>query len=236
MMELETEIVQDHWPSIRLHFELLERVDMDIRSGSGSVLQPDHVNLTKSALVLHLYNVVEATMRRVCEVLALRASSSKMSEWEEAFLNTWVKSKLEGARDKVEPGKRVKEAVKMLESMAERGAIARANLGNIASGNWSDEQILYLAKQVNCPINMPDRIEAMAAKRHFSGKHNAFKYLRHVRNALSHGEQPFLDVMRDLPAAKLKDLARRIFIYMRYVCRCFDNFVKTRQYLRVEAR
>lgn len=236
MRELETEIVADHWPSVRLHFELLERVDNDIRSGAGSSLQPDHVNLTKSALVLHLYNVVEATMRRVCEVLSLRASATKMSEWEGKFLSAWVESKLEGARDKVEPPKRVSEAMLMLESMAERGAIARAYLGNLASGNWSEKQISHLAERVNCKLSMPEIVKKVACERHFSGKMHALNYLRHVRNALSHGEQPFLDVTKELSMTKLKKLARIVFVYLRHVCKSFDSFVETRQYLRMEAR
>lgn len=236
MRELERELVEDQWPSIRIHYALLQKVEAEIVAGAGSEYMPDHANLLKSAFVLHLYNVIEATMKRTTERLALHASQSRMSDWDDGFLEAWVDSETEGARGNRDRKDRITRTVRLLDTMAERAAVKDAYLGNLATGNWGAVQITQLASRVGCNLVIPKVVVNRATERHFTDRKNALQYLVTSRNALSHGEQSFLDVVKALPVNRVGILACTVIVFLRHVCRSFDGFIESRDYLRVEAR
>jgi hypothetical protein len=103
-------------------------------------INTDAINIMKSGLLLHLYNVVEAVMTKILEEIALAAQSHVPRKWCDGLLQEWAVGRVNLSRDILIQSAEMR-IVQLLHEAVERSEVTQVNIRR-RSGNWSDKEIV----------------------------------------------------------------------------------------------
>lgn len=198
-------------------------------AGATVRINTDSINILKSGLLLHLYNIVEAVMAKVLEEIALAAQSHVPRNWCDGLLQEWAVGRVNLSRDILIQSVEMR-IVQLLHEAVERSALTQVSIRR-RSGNWSDEEIVKLATALQCTLSIAEPIKLAACETEFEDQRPPMNYLRHMRNQLAHGNMSFVEGARHLPSARLQDLRDSVVNYMMEVADAFDQYIDNRSFL-----
>ena len=214
------------------HLALLRR--LDTRAAEG-VENPDQrvevrqVLILKSSVLVHLYNIVEATMNRALDKIAENASRYHPKNYTDAFLEEWMR-KSAGTHDGASPDKLLKNATTAARQLVQNEDWNSLTI-NRGYGNWDDIRISRLSARLGVQLHIDETVRRHASE-HYRNGESRFVYLRNKRNGLAHGFETFEDGANDRTADELTDLAKKVLDFMLEVIKCFDAFDQAEGFLR----
>lgn len=229
---------------INSYLQFLEGIEALIQSGvprlggpDGTVITTDQQRILYSSVYLQLYNLVEATISGCLD--AVSKAASEKGNWGPGDLTTdlrreWVKY---FAKTNVDMGadKRLNEAISLCEHLVSALPVNDFLIEKGGGGNWDDSAIHQVAKRIGCPLNISKKAST-AVKFKLNNDKGAMALIVSLRNALAHGSISFAECGQDNSVEKLRDITKRVSIYMREVVSAFSSYVKEYGYLRPECR
>lgn len=211
---------------------LLEaRVD---ESGDKDDIQVEvrHVNTLKSGLLIHLYNIVEATTTRTLTVVGRTVVTERPKRWTEAVLREWVRAAIWSGEERVGDG--ALSRLTRISGVLVSGESPDAFVVKGEPGSWDDEAIKKVAERLGCKLVLSDEIKRAAYERVYRDETTALKYLARRRNAIAHGEATFEEGAHDLTLDELSKLADRVLPFLKAVTESYEAFLSNKGYLANE--
>lgn len=214
------------------HLSLLYMLDRRTResSGAGDQLRVEvrQVLILKSSILVHLYNIVEATMNQVLDEVARQVSTYHPKMYTEAFFKEWIRYSA-GTNDSAGPEKLLEKVTATGQDLISEDGWTEMRIIR-GSGNWDDKEIQRIAGRLDIVLDIDPEI-ARAASENFSNDESRLTYLRRRRNSLAHGHSTFEEGAQDRTYDELVELAKVVLKYVREVIECFERFVDVDGYL-----
>ena len=197
------------------------------------VLSARHLLTIKSGLIVHLYNIVEATMTTIIDEIGKEVLAVAPSKWSHVTLKEWLRHYARMGVDGNEDSR-----LDVVHGAA-RKLLLQDPMGTLRfkkpSGTWSDEVILKFARRlgVSFPLNsaIAPRIQPSPKYRDMT----PLSFLAHRRNAIAHGTRTFEDGAKDLTLIDIAELAFVTLDYMALAVGAFENFIIQKQYMVADA-
>lgn len=196
----------------------------------GAPVDTEHVNILKSAFLVHLYNVVESVMTKTVDEIAAAAEVHPPANWADGLFRSWLEHRANAVVD-LAASKRVDRIVSVIAEAAGRQPLESARVAKREGGNWSHDQIANIAGRLSCTLTIRPDVEFSACTRNFLNAMPPMKYVRHMRNQLAHGNVSFIDAGSLLSVAQLDSLRVAILDYMEDVTASFRAFLDEKKYL-----
>lgn len=219
------------------YLEFLTAVEVAAGEGNAKVgdsaVSPTQQKMLYSAVYLHLYNLVEATVVNCLEHLKDAYSTRTPHELSAELRREWVRAR---AKTDLPLGdeKRTAEVVDLLDH-----AIAGKPVGSwrVATGmNWDDKEIDDLTRKVGLRLKLSASVMRSVKEPKYRNGKGALVALRLIRNDLAHGLLSFVECAGDLVVRELKEMRDRIVGYLEELVACFEAAIATEQFLDVSAR
>lgn len=226
-------ILNERKAEVESHLAFIDRLESSATGRStGLGLGPsdsEPINILKSGLLVHLYNVVEAVMTKILEEIEIEAKTHSPDTWSDGLILEWARGRMNLKRELT-----VQQAENRVNSLI-REAICRETLGSIKirrkPGNWSHEEIAQVAEKLGCVLNIPGPTYKRACIAVFENDLSPMKYLRHKRNFLAHGNDSFVDAARHLSVDRLRELFEATSDYMREVSTAWAEYLDDKTFL-----
>ena len=220
------------------HFALARAMEDRIFEGQivsigETELSVRHLMTMKSGLVVHLYNVVEATMTAVMETVGRAIGSVPPTEWTESALKEWLRKHAATASDGGEEGR-----------LRIAHAAARHLLGTVSpearslkkpSGTWSDELVYTLARRLDIKVQLSPDMHRRLRKRSDLRDMTPLGFVADRRNAIAHGRRSFEDGAKDITLTLVRELADITLDFLSHVVDAFEDYVNAKRYRAVGA-
>lgn len=214
------------------HLSLLNKLDKrskeSIDGRDQLRIEVRQVLILKSSILVHLYNIVEATMNQVLDETARQVSVHHPKMYTEAFFREWIKCTA-GTNDGAGPEKLLEKVMATGQDLISEVDWAEMKILR-GSGSWDDKEIQRIAGRLGVVLDIDPEI-AMAASENFSNDESRLTYLRRRRNSLAHGHSTFEEGAQDRTYDELVKLARVVLDYVRAVIECFARFIEADRYL-----
>lgn len=227
-------VLNDRKAEVRSHLTFIQRLESAATGRSnGAGIGPsdsEPINILKSGLLVHLYNVIEAVMTKILEEVEIEARAHTPVNWRDGLIREWARGRVNLTREMT-----VQQAENRVETLV-REAISRDNLGTIRikrkPGNWSDVEIAQVAEKLECALNVPAQVYDRACISVFENDLSPMKYLRHKRNFLAHGNDSFVEAARHLSVERLSELFEATADYMGHVSTAFSEYLDNASFLQ----
>lgn len=196
--------------------------------GTGAQITTVQTRILSSTLYLQLYNLVEATVVRCLEEVAVAAEKAgcRPGDLSAELRTQWVRSVARTHVNDLTPDRRLEAALRMCEQLLEQAPIRDFKIDPGGGGNWDDDSIGRLCESVGCRLAI-SRDVFRAAKRHIRDDMGSLKLVKDRRNRLAHGSLSFADCCGEtVTVSELKDVADAVSDYLREVVGCFDAFIR----------
>lgn len=217
------------------HFALALALQDRIFGGDVSLgeieLSARHLMTMNSGLVVHLYNVVEATMTRATEMVGTAVGACAPRAWSEKALKEWLREhaviRVEGGEDaRLDTVHRV-SLLLLAETAPGPQALKKP------PGTWTDKLIMKFAGRLGVPFELPEEVWRRNAPQPRYGDDTPLGFLAKRRNAIAHGQRSFEHACRDLTLREIRELADVTFDYLEHATDAFQNYVDRRLYVAV---
>ena len=163
-----------------------------------------HLNTIKSGLLIHLYNIVEATLTQILSEVGNFVVSHKPAEWRKELLSEWVKSKV-WSDDRIAPQNAISKFTDVGETLAAGGYLSPFELKG-ASGTWDDQAVVQLSKRLNCKLILRKDVKRKALEKVYRNDTTALGFLAKRRNDIAHGATTFEDGAQGLTLDEIEEL------------------------------
>ena len=204
-----------------------------VSRGRGRPVDTEHINILKSAFLVHLYNVVESVMTKIVDEVAAAAKEHEPDTWLEGLFFAWVRHR--AALDlEVAPSERLDRVVAIISEAAGRKEIGSTRIAK-PEGNWTDKEIVAIAAKFGCPLQVTEEVQHRACRRFFVDDRAPLFYVRHMRNQLTHGNLSFVDSATHLSVEQLSYLQAAVMDYMEAVVVSFVEYLDGKRFLRPSA-
>ncbi len=185
-----------------------------------------HLMTIKSALVMHLYNFVEALMNCALKELGTAVRTSPPSKWTHSTLREWLRSTgLDGNED---------TRLRSIHDAALR-ILMVLPIEDVSfkkpPGVWSDKLIAKFLERLSISVSTPRHLKRKVGKQLSYGDKTPLEYLASLRNSIAHGEQSFEKCAANLTLTQISELSDVTIEYMEHVVRRLQSFVDDKRYL-----
>src|SRR5690349_17652482 len=86
------ELLKIRHKEVEKHLQLVEELDRAARNrGPRGPFDTEHVNILKSAFLVHLYNVVESVMSKIVDEVAASTKLHSPEKWIDDLFMAWVR-------------------------------------------------------------------------------------------------------------------------------------------------
>lgn len=206
--------------------------------GSEHPISVQQQRILYSSVYLQLYNLVEATMSRCIEAVAVAAREN--GQWKPGDLivelrREWVRSTARTHENNLTPVHRLEHALVMCDHLVASLPIADFDIDKGGGGNWDDAAIEAISQRLGFQLTVSQPVYS-AVKRQFQDDLGPLALVKDLRNRLAHGSISFAQCAEDVTVARLVDLKNKTVAYLREVVGCFTNHVETHEYLIPERR
>lgn len=215
------------------HLTLLKSLDgrsLDGKASPTERIEVRQVLILKSSVLVHLYNIVEATMNRILDALADSVSAHHPKNYSDSFFEEWIRFAAK-TNDGSGPDVLLKKVTKTGKQLIAENDWERLRIHR-TFGNWDDVRIAQLAERLNVRMDIEAEVKRNASE-HFRNDQSRLVYLREKRNQLAHGFETFEEGAKDRTSGDLADLAGKVLAYLKEVVRCFSAFDASRGYLAI---
>lgn len=211
------------------HFTLARAMEDRIFEGQvvsigETKLSVRHVMTLKSGLLVHLYNVVEATMAGVMEAVGSAIGAVPPTEWTDAALKEWLRKHAAVLSEGGEEG-RLKIAHSAARNLLGTVSLDARSLKK-PSGTWTDELVYTLAKRLGVRIRLSPDLYRRLQKRGDLRDLTPLGFVADRRNAIAHGRRSFEDGAKEIPLVRIRELADATFDFLDPVVEAFEGYVE----------
>jgi hypothetical protein len=204
--------------------------DAALNKARGAPSDMEHINILKSAFLVHLYNVIESVMTKAIDDVAATAKLHPPPDWAEKLFRAWLSHRA-GAVVELAPDDRIDRIVSVIAEAAGRRTVGSTRVARGESGNWSHLEIETMAGRLGCPLDIRPDVNYLACERHFLNEMAPMKYVRHMRNQLAHGNLSFIEAASFLSVEQLDSLRSAVFDYMDDVASSFRVYLEHKKFL-----
>lgn len=216
------------------HFALA--VALEDRMFAGEVvsigeteLSARHLLTIKSGLIVHLYNVVEATMSRAIAMVGDAVGGVPPRKWSENARREWLReyavARIDGAEEN-----RLEAVHQITISLFNDAPLGPQKLKK-PSGTWTDKLIATFTKRLEVEFNLPPEMWRRIAERPEFGDMTPLEFLAERRNAIAHGRRSFEEGANDLTLERIRDLADITLDYLLLAADAFQAYVQQSRYM-----
>jgi len=188
-----------------------------------------HINTVKSGLLIHLYNIVEATMTKTMEAVGEAIVADSPRYWEERIFLEWVRAAVWSGEEKI--GESAVVRLAKYGGQLASGKSPQPFPIKGEPGSWNDDAIKKVCKRLGCNLKLAEKVRRNAYERIYKDETSALSYLASRRNAIAHGACTFEEGASDLTLLELEDLAGRVLPYLEAVSESYDKFLSDKAYL-----
>lgn len=192
-------------------------------------LSSRHLLTMKSGLIIHLYNIVEATMSRTIKLVGDAVGAVPPQRWSENALREWLReyavARMDGSEDM---------RLKTVHSLSLR-LLGETPLGpqqlKKPSGTWTDKRIAIFAKRLDIKLRLSQEMWHRIAPRPVFRDMSPLEFLADLRNAVAHGRRSFEEGAKDLTLAQIRELADTTMDYLALTAAAFQDYVDQNRYM-----
>lgn len=204
-----------------------------LNRSKGGPIDTEHVNILKSAFLVHLYNVVESIMAKIVDEVATDTKKHKPEKWLDDLFLAWIRHR--AALDmEVAPNDRLERVVAIIAEAAGRSEIGSTRVAK-REGNWADKEIVGIAATLGCTLTFSEEVQQRATVHFFVDNKAPLVFVRHMRNQLAHGNLSFVDSAASLSVEQLRYLQAAVMDYMEAVVSSFVSYLDGQRFLRPPA-
>ncbi|MCA2405773.1 hypothetical protein HFN55_01545 [Rhizobium leguminosarum] len=208
-------------------------IEGDAISIGEMALTARHLLTIKSGLIVHLYNIVEATMTKVIDEIGKEVLAIPPSQWSLVTLKEWLRHYASIGVDGNEDTR-----LEVVHGAALK-LLARQPIDSLRfkkpSGTWSDKVILEFSRRfgVNFPLNpqIAPRIQPSPKYRDMT----PLEFLADRRNAIAHGRRTFENGASDLTLPDIIELAAVTLDYLVLAVGAFENYITDKRFKTADA-
>jgi hypothetical protein len=225
------------------YLDFLEGLDSAIKNGTpkiggddGFIISPDHQKILYSSVYLQLYNLVEATITACLEAVSKTAMANanwRVQDLSAELRSEWVKHT---ARTNLptNPQNRLADAIALCNHLVAALPVGAFDIER-GGGNWNEEKIRSIAKQVGIPLRLKRKSKA-GVQKIVRDDMGAMKLIWSMRNKLAHGSISFVECSRNDTPLDLRMISDNIGAYLRDVVTSFSRYIASHEFLRKESR
>lgn len=196
-------------------------------------LSSRHLLTMKSGLIVHLYNIVEATMTRAIESVGDALGTAPPRRWSENSLREWLR---EHAVARVDGGEDARlRAVHGVSILLLGETPPGPQRLRKPPGSWTDKHIAMLAERLGVDFTLPPEMWRRIAPRPEFGDRGPLEFVAERRNALAHGRRSFEEGANDLVLSQIKELAETTMDYLDLAGVAFQEYIDRSKYLVIIA-
>jgi len=215
------------------HFALADALEFRMLAGEvvsigETELSARHLLTMKSGLVVHLYNIVEATMTLTLDLIGSAVGSVAPNSWTEPALREWLRRHAaigsEGGED---------SRLQIVHATSLRlllGQPLGAQKLKKPPGSWSDKLIAKFAKRLDIDLGLPVELRTRIATASDLRNKTPMEFLADRRNAIAHGQRSFEEGASDLTLMDIREIANVTFDYLALAIDAFQNYVDNDHY------
>jgi hypothetical protein len=234
---------KDRIQEIDAYLDFLHDIEVEIKTSGapkmrhGGVVTPMQQKVLYSNVYLHLYNLTESTINKICDDLTKEIT--KDEKWypvdlSDSIRDEWIKFYLK-ANENLNKQNSLKGSQKMFEHLTSGSPLQNWEISKGGGGNWHDEDIYDFSKRLGCDLNLTPEINR-SIKSPIRDNKGALKLITKLRNDLAHGNISFGECGNGIDVSFLRDLRNRVVIFLQAVIDAFKNFIANYLYLKVEKR
>jgi hypothetical protein len=215
------------------HFALAQALQDRLFAGEVSIgeaeLSSRHILTIKSGLLVHLYNIVEATMTSVGDLIGDAVGATAPKEWTDNALREWLREAVV-SRDEGGEENRLKTIHSASKLLLEDRPLGAQKVKK-PPGSWSDKVIAKFAQRLGVEFKLPDTMWRRIASRAEFRDASPLEFLADRRNAIAHGRRSFESGANDLTLDAIRELADVTLDYLILAIDAFEKYVGDNQHL-----
>jgi hypothetical protein len=221
------------------YLNLLSAIEKHVRDGKinnqGIVVTTAQLRILYSSVHLQLYNLVEATISKMLEIICETISQDEYlpKDLSLALRKEWIRHLIRTQTD-MNPQNRLEGSLNMCEHIIKNLPIKITEIKR-NDGNWDDEKIYQLAERLGWPLQISEAANR-AAKEPISDELGALALIVNRRNKLAHGDLSFGECGSDLTVAELMTLRENTVMYLQEVVSSFIGFIDSYAFLQPRSR
>lgn len=223
---------------IEAYLQLLEGIEVEARSGpprlgeSGPIITVQQQRILYSAVFLHLYNLVEATIVRCLDGIteaALTSGRHAPGDLTGELRREWVRVMARTHTD-LNYENRLVSALGLCDHLVEALPVSGFKVEKGGGGNWDDTSIEEIAVRLGFHVSVSADVYS-SVKRKVRDDLGPLGLVRKLRNDLAHGSISFAECGENLTAGELRNLVDMISKYIREVVELFVGYINDQKYL-----
>lgn len=239
-----SQMFEERFSECSAYLDFLEGLDLAIKSGTpkiggknGFTISPDQQKILYSSVYLQLYNLVEATITACLEAVSKTAMTNEDRQFKDLsteLRREWVKCT---ARTGVptNPKNRLEDVLALCDHLVAELPVGSFDIERGGGGNWNEEKIRNIAKQVGIPLKLK-RASVAGVQKIVRDDMGAMKLIMSMRNKLAHGSISFVECSRNDTPSDLRTISENIGEYLRDVVTSFSQYLLKHEFLRLESR
>jgi MAE_28990/MAE_18760-like HEPN len=208
-------------------------IEGDAISIGEMALSVRHLLTIKSGLIVHLYNVVEATMTKVIDEIGKEVLAVPPSQWSHITVKEWLRRHAAIGVDGNEDTR-----LEVVHGAALR-LLAREPIENPKfkkpSGTWSDKVILKFAQRLGVSFQLNGQIAPRMQPSPQYRDMSPLAFLADRRNAIAHGRRTFENGANDLTLPQIAELASVTLDYLALAVTAFESYIDQKQFRTADA-
>ena len=227
---------EERLQEIDAYLDLLDAFERQTQNGppqiGGGPITAQQQKILYSAVYLHLYNLVEATMVWCLEAVA--AAAAKDGQWLPADLTDelrreWIRT-TGRTHTELNSDNRLTTTIELCNLLIESVPISEWKFERRGAGSWDDHQIEDMAGRIGCPMYFtPQAISGI--KRKIRDDKTALALIRDFRNRLAHGSLSFTECGDGATVIDLRMIKEWTADYLRQVVDAFEQFIDSHGFI-----
>lgn len=221
---------------VSMHLKLL--ASLEKRSVEVQNLEDDlnidvrQVLILKASILVHLYNVIEATMAKSLEVIETAVHRHHPKNYSDVLFDKWVDTNVRVSNE-VNVSKLNNRAQIMGRELLGGSGWSKLSIQK-TDGNWDDKRIVDFTTKLGIEIIYPSGFKAKL-RRHYFNDMSKMQYIRQRRNDLAHGFITFEDGADNKTYEDLDSLADLSIQFMELVVDACHKFISNNGFLKRSA-
>ena len=188
-----------------------------------------HLLTLKSGLIVHIYNILEATMSRTMAMMGSAVGAAPSRQWSDNALREWLREHAV-ARVAGDEDARLNTMHAVTRKLFDENPLGQQHFRK-PSGSWTDKLVAKFAKRLGVQFKLPQEMRLRIAPRPELGELSPIEFVAERRNAVAHGRRSFEDGARDLVLSQIRDLADTTLEYLALAIAAFQDHVTNNRHL-----
>lgn len=200
--------------------------------GAEHPISAQQQKILYSSVYLQLYNLVESTMTRCIDAVALSAAQA----------GTWVPGDLSGdlrkewvrviarTHKELTPDHRLESALVLCEHLVAALPVANFEIDTGGGGNWDDNAIEKISERLGLALVVSQPVYS-SVKRKIRNDLGPLQLVKDLRNRLAHGSISFTECAENVTVTQLMELKQKTVDYMREVVERFITYLSSHEFL-----